>query len=375
MLVHHLHIAAEVVDEDVTLVLLADDAAVGIKAADTAVAQLRRTVLIPARAELRMFPRTTVLENEIAIARRQFPIILRPCVHIGSKESLEDGILRRQTDISGGRSCFHLYIALNLHIAILVHGDDVTFTIHRRIDLCRTGRVYIKRRITLRDDSATADGERASIDDHAFRCINIDHAVDFQPRSAVVAFEIDALVLRHNFHGMICICLILDIEVRIPLPLITYQMDAVVVRLNRRLAERLQLKRTTVHQNAGGLVAATLSRLRTDIADSGINIQRMPIHMDTAVLSFAPQDTTEIIAAVLVQRLDGIVAELGRKCSVVAEAVGRAAANALLVPILLLTDCTFPVALRNLTSFADIFLDASLSICFEGDILQLLRRR
>ena len=143
MLVHHLHIAAEVVDEDVALILLANDTAVSIETVETAVADLCLTVLIHACADLDMLPHSAVLEGEIALAGRQFPLVKRPSIQIGGKESLEDGVLRRQTEIGAGRSVLYSDIALDLHIAALVHGNNIAFTAHIGIDLCRADGIDI----------------------------------------------------------------------------------------------------------------------------------------------------------------------------------------------------------------------------------------
>ena len=165
----------------------------------------------------------------------------------------------------------------------------------------------------------------------------------------------------------------MDEKLCISLICIAQQMDAVVLRLDQRLAERLHLKRAAAHKNACGLVAAQLAGLRMEGAIFNVNIQRMTLHLNAATLTFTPQDAAEIIPICVIQCLDGIVGALHSKVDVLIERVGRAAPNALSLPILLLKLCTRPCAFRNLTTRADLFLDAALTVRFERDLLKLLR--
>ena len=316
MLVHHLHLAAEIVDEDVALVLLANNAAVSIETVDAAVAQLRLAVLIHACANLDMLPCSAVLEDEIPLAGRPFPLMERPSVHISGEKSLEKGVLRRQTEIGAGGAVLHPDIALDLHVAALVHRNDVAFTVRLCIDLCRADRINIERRLALRDDPAAADRKLSSIDDDALRRLDINLAFDVKICSAGGAFQIDSLVLGSYRNSRICSRSIMNEKLCIPLICITQQMDAVVLRLDRRLAERLQLKRAAAHKNACGLVAAQLAGLRAEVATANVNIQRMTLHLNAATPAFAPQDAAEIIPICVIQCLDGIVGTLHSKCDI-----------------------------------------------------------
>ena len=373
MLVDQTHIAAEVIDNDIAFILLPDNTAIGIQAADAAVSQLCLAVFVHARAGLHMLPCAAVAEGKVAIALCQLPVVGWPCVHVGRKESLEHRVLRRQSDIGSSRARLDLHIAIDLHVTGCIHRNDVACTVHCCIDLCRAGRVDIERSIALRGNLSAADGERPRIDNHSLRRIDIDGTVDGETRSIVVALEENTLILRCNLHGVIC--RILDIEVCSPLITIGNQMNAVVLRTDRRLAERLHLECSAIHEDARRLVSTALAGLCAHIAVTRLNGQRMAVHIDAAVFALAPHDAAKVITAVFVVRLDRFVTECGRKYGVTGKVIGRAAANPFRIPVLLFAGGTVPVALDELAPLTDILLDAALSIRLERDIRELLRCR
>ena len=373
MLVDETHIAAEVIDNDIAFILLPDNTAIGIQAADAAVSQLCLAVFVHARAGLHMLPCAAVAEGKVAIALCQLPVVGWPCVHIGRKESLEHRVLRRQSDIGSSRARLDLHIAIDLHVTGCIHRNDVACTVHCCIDLCRAGRVDIERSIALRGNLSAADGERPRIDNHSLRRIDIDGAVDGETRSIVVALEENALILRCNLHRVVC--RILDIEVCSPLITIGNQMNAVVLRTDRRLAERLHLECSAIHEDTRRLVSTALAGLCAHVAVTRLNGQRMAVHIDAAVFALAPHDAAKVITAVFVVRLDRVVTECGRKYGVTGKVIGRAAANPFRIPVLLFASGTVPVALDELAPLTDILLDAALTIRPERDIRELLRCR
>ena len=373
VLVDETHIAAELIDNDIAFILLPDNTAIGIQAADAAVSQLCLAVFVHARAGLHMLPCAAVAEGKVAIALCQLPVVGWPCVHVGRKESLEHRVLRRQSDIGSSRARLDLHIAIDLHVTGCIHRNDVACTVHCCIDLCRARRVDIERSIALRGNLSAADGERPRIDNHSLRRINIDGTVDGETRSIVVALEENALILRRNLHRVVC--RILDIEVCSPLITIGNQMNAVVLRTDRRLAERLHLERSAIHEDARRLVSTALAGLCAHVAVTRLNGQHMAVHIDAAVFALAPHDAAKVITAVFVVRLDRFVTERRRKYGITGKVIGRAAANSLRIPVLLFAGGTVPVALDELAPLTDILLDAALAIRLEGDIRELLRCR
>ena len=250
MVVVDFRIAAEIVDVNLALILLTNDAACRIETADAAVAHFLRAVLILLDvADLGVLPCAAVLEDEIARAGCQFPLMERPRIQIGGKESLEDGILRRQTDISGGGTCLHLDVALDLHIAILVHGNDIAIAPHLGIDVRRTGRIYIKRRLTLRDG----------------RCFDIHHAVDMKTCRVIIIFHVDALVFRLNLDGMRRIACILDVEIGM-----LYEVNPMIFRLDGKSTQLLHLQRADSDEKSHRLRACpTIVRTLILLARTG----------------------------------------------------------------------------------------------------------
>ena len=373
VLVDETHIAAEVIDNDIAFILLPDNTPIGVQTGDAAVSQLCLAVFVRARAGLHMLPCAAVAEGKVAIALCQLPVVGWPCVHIGCKESLEHRVLRRQSDIGSSRARLDLHIAIDLHVTGCIHRNDVACTVHCCIDLCRAGRVDIERSIALRSNLSAADGERPRIDNHSLRRIDIDGAVDGETRSIVVALEENALILRRNLHRVVC--RILDIEVCSPLITIGNQMNAVVLRTDRRLAERLHLECSAIHEDTRRLVSTALAGLCAHVAVTRLNGQRMAVHIDAAVFALAPHDAAKVITAVFVVRLDRFVTECGRKYGVTGKVIGRAAANPFRIPVLLFASGTVPVALDELAPLTDILLDAALTIRPERDIRELLRCR
>ena len=373
MLVDETHIATEIINNDVALVLLTDHTTIRIQTADAAVSQLCLTVLVLARAGLHMLPCAAVAEGEETIALCQLPVVRWPRIHIRREEPLEHRVLRRQPDIGSSGARLDLHIAIDLHITVCIHRNDVACTVHCGIDLCRAGRVDIECRAALRGNLSSADGKRPRIDNHALRRIDIDRAVDGEARSIVVALKENALVLRSNLHGVIyCI---FYIEVCRALILVSNEMNAVVLCTDHRLAERLHLESSAIHEDTRRLVSTALTGLCAHIAVTRLNGQRMSVHIDAAVFALAPHDAAKVIATIFVVRLDYFVTERGRKFGIRVKLVGRSAADTLRTPELLLTYGTVPVPLDELASLTDIRLDTALSIRSEHDVCELLRRR
>ena len=137
MLVHDLHVAAELINMNLALILLTNDAAIGVQTLDTAVAHLCFPVLILHDiAVLDMLPSTAILQDEIAVALCQFPVILWPCIEICGIEPLENRVWRDKTDVGGGRACLYLHIPIDLYIAPLVHGNDIAIPVQLGVDVC-----------------------------------------------------------------------------------------------------------------------------------------------------------------------------------------------------------------------------------------------
>ena len=346
MLVYDLHVAAELINMDLALILLTDDTAIGIQPLDTAVAYLCFAVLILHDiAVLDMLPSTAVLQDEIAVTLCRFPVVLGPCIEICGIETLENRVWRNKADVGGGRTCLHLHIPIDLYITPLVHGNNIAIAVQLGVDVRLARRVDIERRCTAGDNLAAADAELSSIDDNAARCRYIDHTVDRKTCRAIIALKVNPLVFRLDLDGVCRIARILDVEICVALCAVTDQMDTVVMRLDRRRAERVHRECAAIHENARGLISTPLTGLCTGIALAGVDRERMSIHIDIAVFALAPEDAGKIIAAVFIMRLDRVVRQTWREREIALEIVGGTRADPLCIPMRLLRrralPCTF----------------------------------
>ena len=352
MVVVDFRIAAEFIDQNLALILLTDDAACRFEVADMAVAHFCRAVLILLDiADLDMFPSTAVLKDESPLAGRQFPLMERPSIHIRGEKPLEDGVLRRKSDMGSGGASLHLYIALDLHIVILFF-----------IDVRRTGRIYIKRRLTARDDLAAADTKLAPIYDNAGGRFDVHHAGDMKTCRAIMIFHVDALVFRLNLDSVRRIARILDVEIGM-----LCQMNPVIFCLDGKGSQFLHLQRTASDEKSYRLCACpALVRPLILLARASREGKIMPFHIDLAFAPLTPHQGTVRRESVHRGTLDKILIprRINRQCGIFMECILRsvcsaACTDAFLFPMILLIVCAVPRAFSNLAS--TVVLDAALS--------------